>query len=119
VGGTFWLGSARVCRRKVERSKISEYEAILGKGLGLEEVVFGEGSGLGEGSGPPQASCAADGLQTPSPEPSPKTTSSEPRPFPNIASYSLILLHSTFLLHTPADPNQKVPPTYFLQKRCK
>ena len=65
MGGTFWLGSARVCRRKVERSKISEYEAILGKGLGLEEVVFGEGSGLGEGSGPPQASCAADGLQTP------------------------------------------------------
>ena len=65
MGGTFWLGSAGVCRRKVEWSKISEYEAILGKGLGSDEVVFGEGSGLGEGSGPPQASCAADGLQTP------------------------------------------------------
>ena len=44
--GTFWLGSARVCRRKVEWSEISEnlqqYEAILGKGLGLE-VAFWRG----------------------------------------------------------------------------
>jgi len=40
VGGTFWLGSARVCRGKVEWSKICEnlqqYEGILGKGLGLD-----------------------------------------------------------------------------------
>ena len=38
---------------------VKQNEAILGQGLGLEEVVFGEGSG------PPRASCAADGLQTP------------------------------------------------------
>ena len=46
---------------------------------------------------PSAAQLACGGPEpSPSPEPSRKTTSSIPRPFPNIASYSLILLLSNF-----------------------